>query len=293
MEQFENNYVTTLNGAINNSVTSITVTTGPVAMTGPFRILIDSEIIYVGAAASTSFTSCVRGAEGTTAASHSSGAVVTNIITAASLLGLSDPIFTAFGTPDTAFEFNTTSLSGLTALSNAATTVNANTTISGHYFIKAPAAGMAGHYAAIPAYPWTAVALVTDSNARGNYGCSGMFVGTATPGSMRTIATGYGATVGLFSEQWTNPTTFSTTPASLARGGGLSPTYFAIRAASNTNVDFLVSYNGFSWFILSAAINLGITIGSVGIFCKSDGSTTSAGFDFFRIWNSSKTFAGE
>jgi hypothetical protein len=65
----------TLNGAINSSVTTITV-----ASTSTFTtaggILIDSEYITYTSKTSTDFTGCVRGTNGTTAASHSNGALV-------------------------------------------------------------------------------------------------------------------------------------------------------------------------------------------------------------------------
>ena len=65
----------TLNGAINSSVTTITV-----ASTSTFTtaggILIDSEYITYTGKTSTDFTGCVRGTNGTTAASHSNGALV-------------------------------------------------------------------------------------------------------------------------------------------------------------------------------------------------------------------------
>jgi hypothetical protein len=66
-----------LNGAINNSVTTITVdsTTGFPA-TG--RIDIDTELITYTGVTPTTFTGCGRGANGSTAASHLDNAVVTN-----------------------------------------------------------------------------------------------------------------------------------------------------------------------------------------------------------------------
>jgi hypothetical protein len=65
----------TLNGAINSSVTTITVaSTSTFTATG--GILIDSEYITYTGKTATDFTGCVRGANGTTAASHSNGALV-------------------------------------------------------------------------------------------------------------------------------------------------------------------------------------------------------------------------
>jgi hypothetical protein len=66
---------TTLNGSINSSVTSIVLTSVSGFSTSGI-ILIDSEqITYTGISTNT-LTGCVRGANGTTAASHSSGANV-------------------------------------------------------------------------------------------------------------------------------------------------------------------------------------------------------------------------
>ena len=72
---------TTTLGAAISSTTATTIT---VAATSGFkrgdyyRFIIDSEVIYATtAASSTSFTGCLRGQEGTTAATHSNGATVT------------------------------------------------------------------------------------------------------------------------------------------------------------------------------------------------------------------------
>lgn len=86
MEQFANAASTTLNGAINSSVTSITVT----AATGfpaaaQYRVIIDSEVLLVTAGAGTTTWTVTRGAEGTTAAGHSDLAPVTHILTAGAL----------------------------------------------------------------------------------------------------------------------------------------------------------------------------------------------------------------
>ena len=69
-----------LNGAINNSVTTITVdsTTG-FAATG--TLLIDSELITYTGKTGTDFTGCTRGASGTTAASHLDNATVFDALT--------------------------------------------------------------------------------------------------------------------------------------------------------------------------------------------------------------------
>lgn len=87
VEQFANNATTTLSviGGINNIVTSIVVTSATPFPTSPqFRIIIDSEIMLVTGVSGTTFT-VTRGAENTTAASHSNGATVAMIFTAGAL----------------------------------------------------------------------------------------------------------------------------------------------------------------------------------------------------------------
>lgn len=85
VERFTNNYTTTLNGGIDDTVTTLTLTSATGAPVAPFRILIDSEIIYVGARSGTSCTSCTRGAESTTGAAHSNAAAITHIFTAGAI----------------------------------------------------------------------------------------------------------------------------------------------------------------------------------------------------------------
>lgn len=80
-EVFRNASQTTLNGAIDASQTSITVADGSqFPSTGNFRLIIESEILLC-TARSTNTLTVQRGAEGSTAASHSSGMNVVHIAT--------------------------------------------------------------------------------------------------------------------------------------------------------------------------------------------------------------------
>lgn len=92
-EQFANNASSTLNGGINASVTSIVITsvTG-FPTTGNFRCMIGSnastgEIIIVQTVnvGTNTFTTVLRGQEGTTAQTWTSGTVITHILTAGGL----------------------------------------------------------------------------------------------------------------------------------------------------------------------------------------------------------------
>ncbi len=88
MERFTNEGSTTLGSGIDNAVTSLTVaSSASFPSAGDFRVRIDSEILIVTAVSGTTWT-VTRGAEGTTAASHSSGAAVTHVLTKGGLEGI-------------------------------------------------------------------------------------------------------------------------------------------------------------------------------------------------------------
>lgn len=84
MEQTSNNASAVLNmgGTLSSTATTITITSGVnVPSGGTFRALIESEIIWVTAVTGSNWT-VVRGAEGTTAASHADGLTIYIILTA-------------------------------------------------------------------------------------------------------------------------------------------------------------------------------------------------------------------
>jgi hypothetical protein len=84
---------TTLNGAINSSVTSLVVTDATGFPAAPFTILVDSEVILVGAKSGTTFSTLTRGYDGTTAASHSDLATLAHV-------GIAEDVRLAWGKHD-------------------------------------------------------------------------------------------------------------------------------------------------------------------------------------------------
>lgn len=88
LEAFANDFETSLSAAITTTTaTSITVAGFSGAPTsGNFRVRIDNEILLVTAGHGTTSWTVRRGQEGTTAATHSSGAAVVHILTAAGLV---------------------------------------------------------------------------------------------------------------------------------------------------------------------------------------------------------------
>lgn len=83
-EKFANNFSTLLNGAINNSVTSLVVDSVTGAPAVNWRLKIDDELMLVTAVSTLTLT-VTRGIEGTTAASHADDSVVTHVLTAGAL----------------------------------------------------------------------------------------------------------------------------------------------------------------------------------------------------------------
>jgi hypothetical protein len=81
MERFKDFASDSLNGAINNSQTTLVVNDGTLfPTTGTFRIRVDSELMKVTGVSSNTFT-IVRAQGGTTAASHANGAIVDEVVT--------------------------------------------------------------------------------------------------------------------------------------------------------------------------------------------------------------------
>lgn len=72
----KDNSVSTLSASITSSSATITVADGSKFPTASFSIAIDSEVIYATTRTGNSITGLTRGAGGTTAASHTSGAIV-------------------------------------------------------------------------------------------------------------------------------------------------------------------------------------------------------------------------
>lgn len=89
IETYANAANTTLNGSINDSVQSLTVTSATgFPSYGQYRILIDAEIMIVTGGQGTTTWTVTRGVENSTISGHNNGASVRFVITAASLLEL-------------------------------------------------------------------------------------------------------------------------------------------------------------------------------------------------------------
>jgi hypothetical protein len=202
-----------------------------------------------------------------------------------------DPIFDNFGTPDTAFEFNANSFTGLTA-QGTPDIESMHATIPGHLLLSDNDGEWVGRYASVtPAF--TAIAKVTNAEISANYQWVTLFCGVATPGKMVHATVRFNGAVAAIVAKVTGPTDSSpSTPTVYAVPGTLHfPCYLAIKAVSSTDVTYYWSGDGFIWYPLLKSDNNSMTVASVGVSVAGFASTiASAAFDFLRIWNSSKTF---
>ena len=82
-----NNFGVTLVATISNVSTSLT-TTSAVSIDGGFRILLDSELMYVSSGATTTTWTVIRGVESTTANSHAPGAPINIVLTASAITNI-------------------------------------------------------------------------------------------------------------------------------------------------------------------------------------------------------------
>jgi hypothetical protein len=210
--------------------------------------------------------------------------------------GADDPIADIFGAADTAYEFDTSSLAGLTAIGTP-DVEDADTSVPGHLFYRDDTSGTAwmGRYQASPSTPFTAITKISGHNFRSNFNGGGLIVGVANPatGAFTTCIVGHNSTRIFNAEKFTNRTTFSSTLG----GGGYAdpgvPTYLAVVVNSTTDIDYLWSLDGRVWRKFVDANNPSLTVASIGIAMKSENSGgASVAFDFFRIWNSALTFPG-
>jgi hypothetical protein len=204
--------------------------------------------------------------------------------------GAFDPILAVFGAPDTEFEFETSSLTGLTALSPAVDVADADTTIPSHYYLQDNTVSFAavGHYASGLTSPWTAITRL-GHNVRNANMAVGLFMGEATPGAIEAIAFLVNA-IAVF--RYTNPTSFGSQLASMAINQD-NPAYCLIRSNSSTSYDFFISFDGMTWVPLILARNPSLTISTVGMHLfAQDAGGCSASYEFLRIWNSAKTVPG-
>jgi hypothetical protein len=277
VEYFANNAQTTLNANITSGQTTLAVTSASgFPAQGNFRILIDSELMIVTGVSGTTFT-VTRGAEGTTAASHISTALVTQILTAGAAQAFRTPTFSSLTDP---------SLSSFSWANqpSGATVVNTY----GGYYLSTPAVGgsdaLAIYETALSGSSATFFMAVNGGGgASTNNWSAGVSIRAPSSGSqVATFAMGGGsgnANKAWYFE-WTNPTTFSSNPISTSFSNIMVPivgSYVWVRRlVISTNQYWQVSGDGITFatvFSLAQAAGLGANPTTIGIY--ADGNTST------------------
>lgn len=195
-----------------------------------------------------------------------------------------------FGTPDTAFEFDTSSLSGLTAIGSP-DSEDANTTIPGHYYIADNDGAWCGRSAGSLSAPFTAITKLTSfANVMADGYKQGLFVGNSSaPGSFAgnadVVLVGNGSRA-----IWVENASTSNIANDQAYVD--CPVYLGIRVNSDSDVDYLFSMGGLVWRKVVDSRNPShSTLVNAGIVMTA-GAQGACAFDYLRIWNSAKTFPG-
>ncbi len=85
IEQYANDYVTTLNGGITDTQTTLTLTSATGAPVAPFRLRIENELMLVGARSGTACSVITRGVEGSANVAHLTGVTVEQDLTRAGM----------------------------------------------------------------------------------------------------------------------------------------------------------------------------------------------------------------
>lgn len=203
-----------------------------------------------------------------------------------------DPIYAQWGNPTSGFEFETSSLSGLTIVGSP-DSEDADTTASDYYYVADNDNTTVGRMISISA-PFTSITKVVYDPHPTNNG-AGVFIGAASPSSGLEMVgpfnspTGGAGTKLMAWIKYSNLSTYGGASGSVGLPG--SPYYYVMaRVNSTTNVDYAYSMNGYYWTFLTTARNPSLTIGSTGIFVTTGDSTRAfALFDWFRVWNSALT----
>jgi hypothetical protein len=206
--------------------------------------------------------------------------------------GDADPIESQFGTPDTAFEFDTSSLTGLTTFGTLQV-IDADTTVPGCLYLadNATGADVGGVYATAPSPPYTVIAKLVDTNVWRDSNAAMLIVCDTPPGDFDTIGLQNLART-IYSTDWSTPTIFdgviTTGPSAIE-----PPLWLAVRVNGVNDVDYLFSFNGRVWAMLTDSRNPEHDASSFGIALNSNNANLFASaWEYLRVWNSALTMPG-
>lgn len=305
MEQFSNAGGANLDGAISNSATSITVKNAVNApSSGTFRAMIDSEYLKVTAVSGLTWT-VVRGDGGSTAATHADNATVDIIVTKEAI----DSLVTvqasgtevsnrrvinftgAMVTDDSTNKRANVAISGGIPWENPVTSpvagnfawvnqgsATVTTTSKGALFLSAPA--LSGDSLKIlkmakPGTNWTVIMRFDATLLNVNFNSVGFIVRDSSASKIVNFSKG---TTSLAINTYTNPTTYSATPFTVANELSDRSPWWKFQCSSGV-VTWSRSVDGESWvplttYTLSSFLT---TPDEIGFFANANNSSQGCG----------------
>lgn len=320
MEQLANNPVTTLSSGINSSVTSVTVASATAFPTaGNFTIKIENELLKVTAVAGNVFT-VTRHTEGTSAASHSSGATVKLVTTADTLYNLlsesyqigpwaSRPTIVRSGSvyqatdAYLAWQYDGTNwnliapvyvpyskrvdMTGWTALNHGGSAVFTN--MHGVLNVTQPVAALAfrGYYKSILTAPYKLNLICGTMTDLGNRQFVSVGVYDSAGGRLRTVsATNASSAQTVTCPEWTSVSALSS--VSTERRVARCKAIYIRFEDDNTNWNFYFSQDGIGWTKFSNNTrNSFVTPNSIALgvaYNNSQPAGATVPFDIYGYW---------
>ena len=257
VERYANGVATTLASDItttNGTSLSVASASG-FPSTGNFRVLIDSELLICTAVSGTTFT-VIRGAEGTTAATHSSGATVTHVLSRDGLRGVFSQVYGGgFRQAPRVADFAWINQETASAIDTVAgvTLVAAKQAETDLRILKKAA----------PSTPYTITAVIRSVQASTNYSSVGLCFRQSSDGKIHSFARAAGG--GWYSTKWSDASSFSADYANLP-GAYIDP--FTIRIADDgTNRICSLSPDGENFVVVHSVGRTDyLTADEVGVF---------------------------
>lgn len=278
-----------VNTAIGVADTSISIFGGIWPASGNFRLRIENELLLVTAVSGSgpyTFT-VTRGIESTTAASHSVGTYVAEVLTAGSIIqAIKDQITAAgvvtYSNPDQPYP---PVLSNFTWLNQSTSTITQD--INTLALISPPSNGseaVCGMYITAPATPYKITARIDVLLPSANYVCAGLFFRNSSAGTISSLCAAYNGNPSLQGYKWNSPTAYS------------GSTYFNVPwyfypkwyqiSDDGTNRKYSVSQDGQTFIDLYSVSRTDfLTADTVGFFVNNNQSSSgeSAGL-YLQSW---------
>jgi hypothetical protein len=286
-EQFTNDPSTTLNGGINDSVTSLVVNDGSLfPTTGNFRILINSEILLV-TSISTNTLTVVRAQEGTSAAAHSDTDDVILIVTAESVKNVMQDYYPFVGNTAELVPQNVLLDSSGNLLTDASftwTNQGASTTEdldNGNIRVQFPlttGSNVRVFTRSAPSTPYVITASIAGTINNDADGHMGMVFRESSSGELYTFALYGNRTIRIL--KYTNPTTFSADLFAAAEWHVNENANWMRLEDDGTDLNFYYSPNGIQWHLVATEGRTVLMAGGpdeVGVYGNSNSTGISMG----------------